>query len=137
MRLFRLGFFFLFFKKGSLYIRNIRILCYVEITFSKPVICLCLLFLPFRTSLNFYVGMHQSFLLCLRIFSPRLKVFPWTRVLKEFTSTLLSGTCIISFFTFGFLIHLEFILECDVRNGSIFIFLQITVQLFQCNFLKK
>lgn len=47
-----------------------------------------------------------------------------------------SSTCVISFFTFWSLIHLEFVFRWSVRNESNFIFFQMATQLFQQHLLK-
>ena len=44
-----------------------------------------------------------------------------------FLTTAPPGKPIVSLFTFRSLIHLQFILICDVMNGSNFIFIQMAV----------
>lgn len=48
-----------------------------------------------------------------------------------------SSSCIVSYFTLKFLLHLEFILMCGMKYGANFTFFQMATQLCQHHLLKN
>lgn len=129
--------FFLPLFKSSSYMGILDFLWYMlpmsispSLSFFVVVFTLFIVFLPCKSCWIFFFN-------CPWVLSDSWKVLPYTQVIEESNPCCPLVPIINFFFTFRYLIHLEFILVYGVRNGLKFIFFQMVIQLSQHHLLKK